>query len=291
MFSPNVSDCGWNESFACLFDITMNCNSLEFRAFFNSGDVICIWIDKFVFQAVKWEYSHITRSVVKEGVTKRVMPVSLMIRVWFEYNPNVSRVQYWYDLYLPSLNAKWKKKLCVLLVILECSEFARGLKIWFCAFFKSLIKLLLFSRILMMAFFIGPLASSLAYHLVSVDYVGDQAWTNMCAWFSWDYNLKVLPWKSQAPGGRWVEMTLWINSLWSLSIWKERERWAFNSVHRTRGRRLEPMVSGQMSVSQRFHWSRTSFALSFFGSGEIDTNSLSHLRRFPLYNILLSNIF
>lgn len=67
----------------------------------------------------------------------------------------------------------------------------------------------------------------------------------MCAWFSWDYNLKVLPWKSQAPGGRWVEMTLWINTLWSLSMRIERERWAFNNVHRTRGRRSEPLSLGR----------------------------------------------
>lgn len=94
-------------------------------------------------------------------------------------------------------------------------------------------------------FFIGPLASPSACHLVSFDYVGDQAWTNMCAWFSWDYNLKVLPWKSQAPGGRWVEMTLWINTLWSFSMRIEKERWAFNNVHRTRGRRSEPLSLGR----------------------------------------------
>ncbi len=98
---------------------------------------------------------------------------------------------------------------------------------------------------ILFSFFIGPLASLSACHLVSFDYVGDQAWTNMCAWFSWDYNLKVLPWKSQAPGGRWLEMTLWINTLWSLSMRIERERWAFNNVHRTRGRRSEPLSLGR----------------------------------------------
>lgn len=126
----------------------MNCNSSEFRAFFKSGDVICIWIHKFVFQAVKWEYSHITRSVVKEGVTKkRVMPVSLVIRVWFEDNPNVSRVQFGYDLSF-LFKATRKEKLCA-----WSGRIRLGVENRIVSVLKSLVKLLLFSRIRMMAFF------------------------------------------------------------------------------------------------------------------------------------------